>query len=102
MLPQISLLTCQNELKFCFLKQALEMQIKRTQLLMQSLEVSKACDNSIVEDTCKEIEIAFAKAATLLETRRGILQRKKDITCKMEVSLSKENVKPRFCIVLIT
>lgn len=69
------------------------MQIKRTQLLMQSLEVSKACDDPTVEDTCNEIERAFAKAATLLETRRCILQRKKDITGKMEVSLSiKENV----------
>lgn len=71
------------------------MQIKRTKLLMQSLEVSKSCDNPIVEDTCKEIESAFAKAAALLETRRDILQRKKNITDKMEVSLNiKENNRP--------
>lgn len=62
---------------------------------MQSLEVSKSCDNPIVEDTCKEIESAFAKAATLLETRRDILQRKKNIISKMEVSLNiKENNRP--------
>lgn len=62
---------------------------------MQSLEVSKSCDNPIVEDTCNEIESAFAKAATLLETRRNILQRKKNITVKMEVSLNiTENSRP--------
>lgn len=66
---------------------------------MQSLEVSKSCDNPIVEDTCNEIESAFAKAATLLETRRDILQRKKNITGKMEVSL---NIKENSRTILVT
>lgn len=61
------------------------MQIKRTECLMQAMKVAKASGNPIVVDTCSELETTFARVAALLEIRRGILGKKKNIIAEMEV-----------------